>query len=175
MSLIVTGDPMSERLLLSPPHIFQLNCSPGGVPKLPVMQAAVSEAGLEGDKQRNLRVHGGPNRALCLYSLENILALQAAGHPVHPGSMGENITLAGVDLAALGPGDVLELGDDVVIELTSYAHPCENIAGSFANGDIAQVSAKRHPGMSRIYARVLQGGMLRPGLPVRLAERPREE
>jgi len=162
---------MFDRTLLAPPHIFQLNCSAGGVPKLPVLQAAVSAAGLEGDKQRNLRVHGGPNRALCLYSLENILLLQAAGHPVHPGSMGENVTLVGVDLAALAPGDVLELGDDVVIELTSYAHPCANIAGSFIDGDISLVSVKRHPGMSRIYARVRQGGMLRPGLPVRVRER----
>src|SRR5215212_6008767 len=106
---------MSDRLL-SPPHIFQLNRSPGGVPKLPVMEVAVDEGGLEGDKQRNRRVHGGPKRALCLYSLENILALQSAGHPIHPGSIGENVTLAGVDIAALKPGDRLELGDDVVIE-----------------------------------------------------------
>lgn len=162
---------MSDRILLSPPHIFQLNRSAGGVPKLPVMQAAVSETGLEGDKQRNRRVHGGPTRALCLYSLENILLLQAAGHPVHPGSMGENVTLAGVDLAMLTVGDILHLGDEVVIELTSYAHPCANIAGSFADGDITLVSVKRHPAMSRIYARVLQGGMLRPGLPVRVQER----
>ena len=162
---------MSDHILLAPPHIFQINRSAGGVPKLPVLQATVSEAGLEGDKQRNLRVHGGPKRALCLYSLENILLLQAAGHPVHPGSMGENVTLVGVDLAALGPGDVLELGDNVVIELTSYAHPCDNIAGSFLDGDITLVSVKRHVGMSRIYARVVQGGMLRPGLPVRVRER----
>lgn len=162
---------MPDRELLSPPHIFQLNRSPGGVPKLPVMQASVDEHGLEGDKQRNRRVHGGPMRALCLYSLENILELQAAGHPAHPGSMGENVTLVGIDLAALGPGDVLELGDEVVIELTSYAHPCENIEASFLEGDITLVSVKRHPGMSRIYARVRQGGMLRPGLPVRVLER----
>jgi MOSC domain-containing protein YiiM len=166
---------MSDQLLLSPPHIFQLNRSPGGVPKLPVMEATVDEGGLEGDKQRNRRVHGGPKRALCLYSLENILRLQAAGHPIHPGSTGENVTLAGVDFAALKPGDRLELGDDVLIELTSYAHPCENIMGSFAGGDITVVSVKRHPGMSRLYARVLQGGLLRPGMSVRVVQRARDE
>src|SRR5918998_6160844 len=110
------------------PHIFQINSSAGGVPKLPMMQAQVGALGIEGDKQRNRRFHGGPSRALSLYSLETILELQAAGHPVHPGSMGENVTLAGVDIAGLQPGDVLALGDEVVIEITGYAHPCKQIA-----------------------------------------------
>jgi MOSC domain-containing protein YiiM len=150
------------------PHIFQLNRSAGGVPKLPVMEAQVSSDGLEGDKQRNRRFHGGPNRALCLFSLEMILELQAAGHPVHPGSMGENVTLAGINLAVLELGDTLAFGDEVVVQITSYAHPCQNIAGSFADGDITRVSQKVYPGKSRLYARVLQGGALRAGLPVRV-------
>ena len=52
--------------------------------------------GLEGDRQRDLRFHGGPLRAVSLYSLELIEALQAEGHPIAPGAMGENLTMAGV-------------------------------------------------------------------------------
>ena len=37
--------------------------------------------------------HGGPERALCLFSLERILELQAEGHPIFPGAAGENITI----------------------------------------------------------------------------------
>ena len=149
-------------------HIFQINRSNGGVPKLPVFEAAVTPQGLEGDRQRDRRHHGGPERALCLYALENILQLQAEGHPIHPGSIGENVTLVGVDLATLSPGDLIALGDEVVVEMTSYAHPCSNIAGSFVDGDFTRVSQKLHPGMSRIYVRVRQGGTLRPGLAVRV-------
>ncbi len=159
---------MADRLVSTEGHIFQLNRSDGGVPKLPVPRANVTTLGLEGDRQRDRRNHGGPERALCLYALETILKLQAEGHPVHPGSMGENVTLVGVDLAALRPGDALALGDEVVIEITGYAHPCKNIAGSFHDGDFSRVSQKLHPGDSRLYARVRQGGELRVGLPVRV-------
>src|SRR5919199_1112854 len=39
--------------------IFQLNRSDGGVPKLAVREALLTPAGLEGDRQRDLRFHGG--------------------------------------------------------------------------------------------------------------------
>ena len=52
---------------------------------------------LERDRQRNPRIHGGLERAICLFSLEVIEALQAEGHPIVPGSTGENVTLAGLN------------------------------------------------------------------------------
>ena len=58
-------------------------------------------AGLEGDRHRNRKLHGGPDRALCLFSLERIEALQAEGHPIEPGTLGENLTLA--DWTGRGP------------------------------------------------------------------------
>ena len=78
-------------------RVVQINVSPGGVPKRPVPSARVTTDGLEGDGHRDLEHHGGPERALCLFSLEQIRALQAEGHSVTPGSIGENLTLEGVD------------------------------------------------------------------------------
>jgi MOSC domain-containing protein YiiM len=152
------------------PHIFQLNVSPGGVPKLAVAEAMLTAEGLAGDWQRNRRYHGGPRRAVCLYSLEAIVMLQREGHPIFPGSTGENITLAGLDLATLRPGSMLALGDEAVIEITDYAVPCRTISGSFRDGKSARVSHKRAPGLSRLYARVLHSGVVRPGLPVRVLQ-----
>src|ERR1043166_6472015 len=43
-------------------RIFQLNRSDGGVPKLAVREAWLTPTGLEGDRQRDLRFHGGPER-----------------------------------------------------------------------------------------------------------------
>ena len=54
------------------PHVHQINVSDGGVPKRPVWEAKISERGWSGDRQRNLKFHGGPDRAVCLYSLELI-------------------------------------------------------------------------------------------------------
>lgn len=148
--------------------IAHINVSPGGVPKLPVPSARVTELGLEGDSQRNLELHGGPERALCLFALEQIRALQAEGHPVSPGSIGENLTVEGLDWEQVTPGSRLEVGDSVVIEVTRYTSPCFNIKQSFADGDISRVSQKKHPGSSRVYARVLKTGAIRQGDAIRL-------
>jgi MOSC domain-containing protein YiiM len=128
----------------------------------------VTRRGIEGDVQRNRRLHGGPDRAVCLFSLERIRALQAEGHPIAPGSVGENLTLEGVDWEAVVPGVRLHLGAQVVVQITDYTAPCANIAGSFRDRDVARVSQRHHPGGSRVYARVLHEGGLSSGDPVRI-------
>lgn len=154
-------------------RVFSLQRSNGGVPKTLIGEAVVSEDGLEGDKQRDRRNHGGPERALCLFSLEEIVALQAEGHPIYPGSTGENVTITGLDWPALRIGACLQLGDDVLIQLTSYTVPCKNIAASFQAGDFTRISPKVYPSQTRLYARVLRGGVLRVGHVVTLVECPR--
>jgi MOSC domain-containing protein YiiM len=148
-------------------RIFQLSRSAGGVPKHSVPEAAVHELGLEGDKQRNLKVHGGPERALCLFSLEVISKLQAEGHPIYPGSTGENVTIAGLDWTALAAGTRLQLGDAVVVALTRPADPCKNIAASFIERTFKRLGV---PAEMRWYCRIVQTGMLRVAMPVRVVD-----
>jgi MOSC domain-containing protein YiiM len=150
--------------------IFQLNCSDGGVPKGRVEEADVSETGLAGDRQAHPKIHGGPERALCLYSLERIEELQREGHPITPGSVGENITVKGLDWEKLKPGARLSLGEEVVVEITSYTNPCNSITASFIKGNYRRISQKKHPGYSRLYARVISTGRLRVGQEVRVLE-----
>jgi MOSC domain-containing protein YiiM len=150
--------------------VVQINISPGGVPKLPVASARVTANGLEGDGHRDLEHHGGLERALCLFSLEQIRALQVEGHTVRPGAIGENLTLEGLDWERVQPGAVLELGERVRIEITRYTSPCFNIKPSFLGGDFVRVSQKLHPGWSRVYAKVLQPGTISQGDPVRLLD-----
>ena len=136
-------------------RLFQISVNPkGGVPKGAVASAEVTKAGVRGDKQRDRRFHGGPQRAVSLYSYERIAALQAEGHPIVPGSTGENLTIEGLDWAAIELGDRLQIGG-LLIEITSYAVPCSNINASFAGGLSKRISQKLHPGWSRLYARVL--------------------
>jgi MOSC domain-containing protein YiiM len=145
------------------PRIFQINASQGGVPKLALPQAEVTTTGLTVDRQAHPEVHGGPERALCLYALERILALQEEGHPIYPGATGENLTLVGLDWETLAPGARLRLGDEVEIELTRHTAPCSLIAACFADGDSRRIEQERHPGWSRFYARVRREGSLRVG------------
>jgi MOSC domain-containing protein YiiM len=147
---------------LKRPRVFSLQVSDGGVPKLAVREAMVTPLGLAGDRQRNLKYHGGPDRAVCFYSLELITALQLEGHRVFPGALGENVTLVDVDWARMKSEALLRLGE-VVVELTAFAPPCRTIAGAFIGGQMKRVSQKLHPGWSRIYCRVLSPGLLRVG------------
>ena len=150
------------------PRIFQLNTSPGGVPKRAVQSVAISTNGLDGDGVNHPKIHGGPERAVCLWSLERILALQAEGHPIFPGAVGENVTLAGLDWSTLAPGAVLDLGDAVRLEIASYTSPCRTIAAYFTDAQFKRISEERHPGWSRLYARVLRPGTLTVGDRVRI-------
>ncbi len=145
------------------PHLFQINVSDGGVPKRAVPAAKVTTKGVEGDRQRNLAVHGGADRAVCLYSLERIHALQGEGHSIAPGASGENLTLAGLDWEQLRPGDQLRIGSTVLLELIGYTEPCRFNAQWFQDGNFNRINHKRHPGWSRLYARVLVEGLVQTG------------
>ncbi|HZC08283.1 MAG TPA: MOSC domain-containing protein [Ktedonobacterales bacterium] len=144
-------------------RIYQINVSRGGAPKLPITEARLTDEGIEGDLHDDIRDHGGPMRALCLFTLEEIERLAAEGHPIYPGAAGENVTLAGVPQAALTPGTRLALGDEVQIEVTQYTSPCKTIAHAFNDGDFTRISQKTHPGESRVYAKVLRAGTLHVG------------
>ena len=142
--------------------IFSVNVSRGGVPKLPVTEAMVTVNGLDGDKQRNLKHHGGPDRAVCIYSIERILALQGEGHPIGTGTAGENLTLSGIDWDNVLPEGMLEVGD-ALLEIVSFTPPCRTIRDSFTDEKFSRLSQKHFPGWSRVYARVLREGIVREG------------
>ncbi|MEK6280254.1 MAG: MOSC domain-containing protein [Acidobacteriota bacterium] len=154
-------------------RIFQLNVSPGGVPKTAVREATVDELGMSGDDHRFPDIHGGPERALCLFSLDRILELQEEGHPIFPGAVGENVTISGLDWSKLEPGTKLALGDEVLVEVTSYTSPCNTIQDYFIDGKYQRISQRVYSGYSRIYVRVLKSGKLVIGQTVTLQNRAR--
>ncbi|MFO7299183.1 MAG: MOSC domain-containing protein [Actinomycetes bacterium] len=144
-------------------RVHQINVSPGGVPKLPVPGAVVTALGIVGDDHHDRKHHGGPERALCLYSLEVIEEMRAEGHDMAPGHAGENLTIAGVDWSTVVPGNRYRIGHEVEIEITSYTTPCATNARWFVDGKFGRMSQQRHPGESRVYARVLREGTIRTG------------
>jgi MOSC domain-containing protein YiiM len=145
------------------PHVHQVSVSDGGVPKRPVFEAKVGKAGVEGDRQENLKFHGGPDRAVCLYALELIERLQDEGHSIDAGLSGENLTLAGLDWELMRPGVRLTVGPEIEIEVTGYSAPCTKNGQWFRGKDISRISQKQNPGWSRVYAKVLREGVVKPG------------
>jgi MOSC domain-containing protein YiiM len=144
-------------------YLHQISISNGGVPKLPVTEARITPEGVAGDRQHNRDVHGGVDRAVCVFSLELIEALQAEGHAIKPGSSGENLTIAGLEWSQIKPGDRLRIGQHVLLEVRSYTAPCKSNAQWFVGGNFSRISQKLHPGWSRVYARVLEAGVVRAG------------
>ncbi len=146
--------------------IVGLFASDGGVPKAEIEQAVVGYRGVQGDRQGTRAHHGRVWQALCLWSGEVIDQLAAEGHPVAPGTAGENVTIRGVDWSTLRPGTRIQLGSDdhsVIIELTAWAVPCHQIRDSFADADEHHIDHFDHPFTSRAYAAVLSDGVLRCG------------
>jgi MOSC domain-containing protein YiiM len=143
-------------------RVVAIHVSEGGVPKRPVDAVAVRQTGLAGDRQQDQRHHGGPDRAVVLYSLEVIQALQAEGHPITPGSSGENLTVSGLDWPAVQPGLRLQV-NDVILEITQAADPCSKIGSSFLEANFSRVLDRTHPGWSRMCARVLHEGLVMVG------------
>jgi MOSC domain-containing protein YiiM len=154
--------------------VHQVSVSPrGGVPKLGVPSARVTRDGVEGDWQQDRKHHGGPQRAVCLFSLEVIRRLRGEGHPIGPGTAGENVTIEGLEWARMTPGARVTIGgeDGVELEIVSYTEPCSTIRESFAGLDSKRIKQELHPGESRVYARVLKEGVVREGDGVHLVEK----
>jgi MOSC domain-containing protein YiiM len=141
--------------------LVQVNVSPGGMPKLPVASAFVSAEGVEGDRQRNLKYHGGPERAVCLYSEELYAWLREQGVKVTNGNVGENFTTRGLDLSRLSKGDRLRIGG-CMIEITNVRVPCSQLKKW--DVDLPELIV----GRSGWVARVVEEGSVRPGDPIEL-------
>ena len=140
------------------PIVYSINVnSAGGVPKYPVEKILLGKNNVQGDKQNDLQYHGGPSRAVCLFSLERILSLQKEGHPIQPGTTGENLTIQGLDWNLMKVGAKFQIGE-VEIELTGPAPPCKTISESFNGEGFVRISEKKYPGWSRWYASVSKEG-----------------
>jgi MOSC domain-containing protein YiiM len=150
--------------------IQQINISKGGVPKVPIPEAVVTPLGLEGDLHAHPEIHGGPRQALLLITSEGIDELVAAGFPLYPGALGENITTKGLDRRILRVGQRYRLGQ-VVIELTKMRAPCNTLTQYGAGihqavyDDRVKANDPASPrwALSGFYARVVTPGTIYVG------------
>jgi hypothetical protein len=133
--------------------VMQVNVSPGGVPKHPVPGTRVGRLGLEGDVQAHPGIHGGPHRAVCLLAIEVIRRVAAEGHPIVPGSVGENRRPRVERSARARHPARLEGGLEP--EISAPANPCDTSGAASAT----EVGADLDPGLraTRAYGRADRG------------------
>jgi len=146
------------------PTLIQLSVSDGGMPKRAVKSARVTIHGIEGDRQIDLRYHGGDDRAVCLYSEELYDWLRDHGIDLPSGHVGENFTIRGIDLDALQIGDRLRVGE-CLIEITDVRTPCRKLNGMHPK------LLKTITGHSGWLAKVVEEAVVKPGDAVEVVAR----
>ena len=87
--------------------------------RLPVLAEQVS-----GDHQADPTVHGGPAKAVYSYASEDYAWWsEELGETLGPGTFGENLTTAGIDLSDLRIGEQVRAGT-ALLEVTAPRFPC---------------------------------------------------
>jgi MOSC domain-containing protein YiiM len=132
--------------------------SAGGIPKRPLAEVSVNVTGLVGDAHAHAK-HNRADRAVSLFDLEVLRQLVAEGFPLEPGTAGENLTVAGLNVQSLPPGTILEIGD-VVLRLEAPRKPC------YVLDAIDPRLKETIVGRCGYMASVLRGGTLRAGMVV---------
>lgn len=148
--------------------------SRSAIDKHPVADAVqVDINGILGDEQGDLRVHGGPDKAIHHYPFDHYAAWRAdiGALPMlaQPGAFGENLSTTGITEADICVGDRLRMGN-VVLEVSQLRQPCWKLNDRFDTRDMAR--RVQHTGRTGWYYRVLEGGTLRAGDTLAWLERP---
>ena len=134
-------------------------------------QVWAGREGLSGDQQYDRVGHGGPDRALLMYSADHYPRWREewGRKDVGPGAFGENLTVSRLNEDTTCIGDVFLIGE-VRVEVSSPRSPCMNLSRRHGIADLVKTITQNH--RSGWYLRVLQEGWVEAGMPVQLADRP---
>lgn len=136
-------------------------------------QIRLHSTGLEEDEQANSEHHGGPDKAVCVYSDDHSAAWRrdSALESWGPGAVGENFTVSGQSESSVAIGDAFEVGD-AIVQVSQPREPCWKLARRWGQADfIRRVLVTGRTGW---YLRVLREGWIRSGDRLRLVARPHE-
>jgi MOSC domain-containing protein YiiM len=136
---------------------------PTGIFKEPVEgPVRVRTLNLEGDRQADLSVHGGPDKAVYVYPSEHYAWWRRElGQDLNAwGTFGENLTVEGVFEDSISIGDHLGIGT-ARFQVTQPRLPCSKLAAKLQRPDIVKrfLNSRR----TGFYVRVLQEGSLKAG------------
>ena len=133
--------------------------------RVPVQQVnLIAGHGIEGD----LKAGHNPNRQLNIMTYEVTQSLNAEGFKAEPGELGEQIIVRGLNVNALAEGDRIQLGDNAIVEMIKPRTGCEWF--EMIQGKSPSLAQNRLGMM----ARVIEGGIVKVGDPVRMIERVAE-
>src|SRR5918994_5759303 len=93
----------------------------------------VGRYNLDGDRQADLTVHGGRDKAVYAYAAEDLAWwAHQLDRDVEVGAFGENLTTAGIDLGEVAVGEIWAIGS-AVLQVTQPRVPCYKVAVRFGD------------------------------------------
>jgi MOSC domain-containing protein YiiM len=125
---------------------------------------------LDGDRQADLSVHGGPSKAVYAYPFEHYEYWRAEfpGMNLPWGMFGENFTTEGLREDSVNIGDRFRMGSAEVM-VTEPRLPCYKLAAKFGRDDI--IKRFLHSGRTGFYFAVMQEGEVGTGDGIELVSR----
>ena len=143
-----------------------------GIDKTPVSDAIwLGKTNLEGDRQADQINHGGPDKAVCVYSADHYpYWREALGRPdLAFGAFGENFTVDGLAESGTCIGDIWRVGE-AIVQVSQPRQPCWKLARRWRVENI--VMQIQGLGWTGWYVRVLHEGIVAAGQSLVLVERP---
>jgi MOSC domain-containing protein YiiM len=143
------------------------------IDKKPVLgKVFLSTLNFEGDQQADLNFHGGPDKAVCVYSHDHYSFWESVlDTKLEVGAFGENLTVKGINEEDIFIGDVFELGE-AVVQVTQPRQPCFKLATKLNQPKLPLMV--QHTGYTGFYFRVLQEGYVSSEDSLKLVERNQE-
>ena len=131
----------------------------------------LSSVNLDGDAQADLRVHGGPDKAVYAYPSEHLQAWRAdLGQALdEPAPFGENLSTAGATEADVAVGERWAWGS-ALLEVSQPRWPCPKLILHRGTPDVAQRLCDT--ARSGWYLRVVHEGRVPVDGPIEVVSRP---
>ena len=143
-----------------------------GIYKSPVLgRISLSTVNLAGDGQADLKVHGGPDKSVCVYSADHYpfwrheLGVPECG----PGWFGENFSVEGQGEKDVAVGDTYRVGT-AIVQISQPRAPCWKLGRRWHRPDMPKLVVQS--GRTGWYLRVLETGDVERGDALALVERP---
>ncbi len=143
-----------------------------GIYKSPVEgRVRLASENLAGDGQADLKVHGGPDKAVCVYSVHHYpawreeLGVAESG----PGWFGENFSVEGQTETQVAIGDTFKIGT-AVVQISQPRAPCWKLGRRWNRLDMPKLVV--HSGRTGWYLRVIETGHIESGDVLIVVDRP---
>jgi len=116
---------------------------------------------LDGDRQADLTVHGGPDKAVYAYAIEETRVWEEElGRELGPGAFGENLTTEGVEVSGALLGERWRVGT-TLLEVVQPRLPCFKLG--LRMGDPLFVRRFAQASRPGAYLRIVEEGELGAG------------